>query len=446
MNIDQARKHIVILNEGSGCIIQPMTDEYLYVLTAKHNILNKNNQITELIRFSFDNNIWNRVEISTVNLIENEHYFLHPDKDVAIVKIPPVPGFDGAYRFDNINEEKSDYYLLGYPEIRRKNQQNEWYRQDPGVQILDPRENGIFEAQIPGNVTLNEVRGESGGAILKIVGNKMYLAGIQNRMAEDDEQLGRVRFNALTSFDEIVTSHPDKLQPILPFYLKSFSFLETEVFMLQYGILTKAKCEKLTQILKAKAVSLKNSPLAPKVIRDFIKTNLPNTHISEGYENNDKKIWILWLELLTILNIAKEKAHSIADLPDIFRKVRLFYSNTNKDYWYVHLHDLLSKDYSGLDKDGIVIVASNIKADDDFHILDLSKIPESIFQAVENAHQERGMRTDIAIESPLKKYKFANISAFKEGAAQELQESFINDQLINCINTLKELYGKLIPS
>lgn len=447
MNIDQARKHIVILNGGSGCIIQPMTDEYLYVLTAKHNIINNNNQITSLIRFSFDNNIWSKVDIPTKGFIEDEHYFLHPDKDVAIIKIPPITGFDGAYRFDSINEEKNDYHLLGYPEIRRNNQPNdfEWYRQDPGVQILDPRGSGMYEAQIPGNVTLNEVRGDSGGAILKIVGDKIYLAGIQNKMAEEDEQLGRVRFSPLASFDEIVTSHQNKLQPILPFYLKSFSFLETDVFNLQYGILTQAKCEKLTDILRTKAASLKNSALVPKEIRDFIKTNLPNTHQTEGYENSDKKIWALWLELFTILNIAKAKAHSIADLPDIFRKVRLFYSNTDKDYWQVHLRDLLSKDYSGLDNDGIIIVASNIKADDDLHTLDLSRIPESIFQALENEHQLRGLRTDVATEFPLKKYRFANISAFKEGTAQQLQDSFINDQPVNCINILKELYEQLIP-
>src|SRR5690606_11721892 len=130
------------------------------------------------------------------------------------------------------------------------------------------------------------------------------------------------------------------------FYLKSFSFLEADIFNLEYGLLTQAKCERLTEILKAKASALKESNLVPNVIREFIKEKLPLTHQSEGYENCEKKIWALWLELFTILNIAKSKSHTIDDLPNIFKKVRLFYSNTDKDYWQVHLRDLLSKDYS----------------------------------------------------------------------------------------------------
>ena len=275
MNIDQARKHIVILNGGSGCIIQPMTDEYLYVLTAKHNIVNNNNQITSLVRFS-SNNADSKIDIPTNGFIEEEHYFLHPDKDVAIIKIPTVTGFDGAYRFDNINEEKNDYHLLGYPEIRRNNQPNdfEWYRLDPGVQILDQRENGMYEAQIPGNATINEVRGHSGGAILKIIDDKICVAGIQNKMAEGDEQLGRVHFNPITSFDEIVTLYPQHLQPILPSYFASFSFLGDDAFNLTFGLITQAKAERLTKILKAKANELAESGLIPLDIKEYLKSNL----------------------------------------------------------------------------------------------------------------------------------------------------------------------------
>jgi len=448
MNIEIARKYIVIVNGGSGCIIQPMTDEYLYVLTAKHNIIDSNNQLASLVRFSYENNTWSSINVPINAFVEGQDYFLHPNKDVAIIKIPFLEGFNDTYRFDSITEEKNEYYLLGYPEIRRNNQpyNTEWYRLDFGIQILDSRNGGMYEAQIPGNATLNEVRGDSGGAILKVVHNKLYVVGIQNKMAEEEEQLGRVRFSQISSFDEIVALNSQHLQPILPFYLKSFSFLEADIFNLEYGLLTQAKCEKLTEILKAKASALKESNLVPNVIREFIKEKLPLTHHTEGYENCEKKIWALWLELFTILNIAKSKAHTIDDLPNIFKKARLFYSNTDKDYWQVHLRDLLSKDYSGLDDNGIVIVASNKKAEDDLHILDVSKIPGSIFQTLEKEHDLRGLRTDVATDFPLQKYKFANISAFKEGVAQQVEDSFIADQVSNCITVLKELYERLIPN
>lgn len=451
MTIDLARKHIVILNGGSGCIIQPMTDEYLYVLTAKHNIIKNNNQITSLIRFSFDNNTWSKVDIPTNDFIKDETYFLHPDKDVAIIKIPPVAGFDGAYRFDNINEEKNDYNLLGYPEIRRKGQTNdfEWYRRDPGVQILDPRGNGMYEAQIPGNVTLNEVRGDSGGAILKIVGDKIYLAGIQNKMAEEEEQLGRVRFNSIASFDEIVTLYPQHLKPILPSYFASFSFLRDDAFNLTFGLITQAKAERLTKILKTKATELAESGLIPVDIKNYIKSNLSNFHKQECYDTYQKKVWVLWLELLTVLNIAKQRLHQIDDLPSILKKVRFFYSNTDKDFWVTHLRDLHRRDYSGLDEDAIVVVASNVEAKDGYHKIDFS-IPENISlikEVKEEFELERmGMKTTIAIDFPLHKYRFLNISAFKEGTMQNIDDSFLANDFGICINTIRELYEQLVPN
>ncbi len=321
MNIDLARKYIVILNGGSGCIIQPMTDEYLYVLTAKHNIINNNNQITSLVRFNYHNATWNSVDIPVIDFAERENYFLHPHKDVAIIKIPPLEGFNDAYRFDNIIEEKKNFFLLGYPEIRRNNQPNnaDWYRTDPSIQILDPREDGVYEAQIPGNATLSEVRGDSGGAILKVVHDRLYVAGIQNKMAEEEEQLGRVRFSSMILFDEIVALYPQQLRPILPSYFASFSFLGDDAFNLAFGLTTRAKAEKLTRILKAKAIELSNSTLIPFEIKNYLKNNLENFYKQECYEEYQKKIWALWLELLTVLNISQQRLNQLEDLPSILK-------------------------------------------------------------------------------------------------------------------------------
>ncbi|MPM69266.1 hypothetical protein SDC9_116210 [bioreactor metagenome] len=90
MSIDAIKEYIVIVNEGSGCIFQPMDNSYSYVLTAKHNITNAKNQITQFTRFKLNNNTWTETKIPFEYLVENENYFPHPNRDIAIIKIEKI--------------------------------------------------------------------------------------------------------------------------------------------------------------------------------------------------------------------------------------------------------------------------------------------------------------------------------------------------------------------
>ena len=68
---------------GSGCIYQPINDEYSYVLTAKHVILGKTEP--SIIRQTIDEN--GTLVNQTLEIIGNP--FLHSDenKDAAIIKV-----------------------------------------------------------------------------------------------------------------------------------------------------------------------------------------------------------------------------------------------------------------------------------------------------------------------------------------------------------------------
>jgi hypothetical protein len=107
-------------------------------------------------------------------------------------------------------------------------------------------------------------------------------------------------------------------------------------------------------------------------------------------------------------------------------------------------------DYTGLDDDGIVVVASNVEAQDKFHILDLSRVPGDISRIKESKEDfelgKVGQKTDNASAFPLEKYKFMNISAFKEGAVSQFPDQFTADEITVCLTTLKELYEQLIPN
>lgn len=82
-----------------------------------------------------------------------------------------------------------------------------------------------FEAGISGSLIIEEVRGDSGGCILKIINGQLFICGIQNRMASANEQLGKIKFTSLSEFDKIIEKYPDILALIFPYHLKYFSFL-----------------------------------------------------------------------------------------------------------------------------------------------------------------------------------------------------------------------------
>lgn len=107
-------------------------------------------------------------------------------------------------------------------------------------------------------------------------------------------------------------------------------------------------------------------------------------------------------------------------------------------------------DYSGLDEGGVVMVASNIEAKDNMHVYDFKQVPENISRVGSLKEQydlgRIGQKTTEGSDFPLYKFRFMNMSAFKEGTINELQETFTTNDVENCINTLKELYEKLIPN
>ena len=234
----------------------------------------------------------------------------------------------------------------------------------------------------------------------------------------------------------------------MPAYLKSFSFFEDEIFSIITGPqeVIVSRRDKLTELLKVKASEIRDSDITPNYIKEHLSNRLLLLE-QTNFELQKRGIWRMWLEFLTILNIAKNKAHSLADMPVVFEKVRMFFSDINQDFWTAHLMDLPKLDYSGLGPDGIVVVASNLPSvDREMEILDLSKITSNIAEARKQYAQTHfGHDIDVASEFPLEKYKFINISAFKERVVTELDEDFDNSLPNESLATLKRLYERFIP-
>lgn len=462
MTLDELKLFNVRFDNGSGCMFQPISNNDTYILTAKHLFEGTApDENGDLIDYSIGNGTaisifrtiesagtWEETKIQFV-LQRGETYFAHKDADAVILKLPYISGFDKIFTSE-IREQATGYKLYGYPvrfEGRAAGNKDTGYE----IKSLITPVNYGYTAQLF-STTLNkdEIQGMSGGGIIRTVDGYISLIGIQSEMKAADYATGQINFVPIRYFDEIVTANEGKLSPLYPPYFGSFRFLEKEVFGIKPGLLTQKKCEKLTNILKAKAKEINESDLTPLYIKDFLKEKYPSFYKQESNEISRKKIWSVWLELLTIINIAKGVKLSKADFPHILKKVRLFYSNVEDDFWVKHLHDLPKMDYSGLDEGGSVMVASNIEAKDNLHIYDFRKVPEDISRV--NTLKEQfdlgriGQKTDEGSDFPLYKYRFMNVSAFKEGTINDLEETFTVNDIENCLNTLKELYGKLIPN
>jgi len=447
MNIDRAREYVVIVNGGSGCIFRP-SQEYIYILTAKHNITNNSNKLEPIKYFKFTDGTWTINEFILETFVEGENYFPHPDKDIAIIKIQCSEGFEDAIRLE-ITTEKNGFSLLGYPETRRiSNQDNivEWFRRDDNLQVIDPRLNGLYEGSLPNNPTIEEIKGHSGGCVLKVQGKKVCILGIQNKMAADTEQLGRLHFTPLNSFDEIIEINTTHLATISPCHLKSFSFLKHEAFNLQGGFAS-TNIEFTKNFLNHKTIEVINSDLTPIGIKNMFNEKLLLLNQSPDVLQS-KGLWIIWLEFLTILNLLKNENCTENSLIDIFNNIRLIYSDTNGD-WSDEISNMIYSDYRGLKKNGVVIIGvAKPPADDETYILEKS-IPHigNVIKSQRNGHNRDLLQIDDGINFPLDSYKFIHIEYFKKQAIIKKHVDYANiedDSIL--IAKLKSEYQILIEN
>lgn len=417
MNRDDIRKYVVVVNGGSGCIFQPVDKEHSYILTAKHNLTDNNNRIDTLIRFQYNKNKWEKSPIEIDSLVEGRNYFSHPDKDIAILKINRVTDLEPIHKIDtnDILLEPDNYCLCGYPQTRRnaEKDESEWYRLDLGIIIKDCRNNGLREAQVPNNSGIEEIRGHSGGCLIKISGNDLLLAGIQNKMAPaKDEALGNIQFFTIDNFDEIIEKYADRLSPLLPPYCISFECLCNEVMQLEGYYLDISYVKNRLQEI---ASDIAGHFLTPLAIKNKLRMRML---VAEEKENSlyGKGLWKAWLELLIVLNIIQKEPKTEEELEDIFKQYRLLYSSTCGQ-WTEYLKQIACSDYRGVKENACIIVANE-------GIPVRTILKKGIIPNIGQPLTPRQLNIDEGISNPFKSFKFIHIHAFQRDCIVNQEEKF----------------------
>ena len=441
MDISKIREYVVIVNAGSGCLFQPMDDAYSYVLTAKHNITD--NKINQLKRFKLnDSYSWDESDIPLEALVDNENYFPHENRDIAIIKIEKVPDLDNIIRFDDIDDNRKGYILAGYPETRRVNyttKKDNWYRQDEDLTILNIKAYQLREGKVPDNAGYDEIVGQSGGGILKISGDYLLLAGIQNKMIDSaDEQMGRIEFSPISLFDEIIEAHQQQLSPLNPPYCKSFEFLKEQIMKLD-GCFMQENVFYARQFLQNITDEILENPLTPDIIRNKLNKRML-THNEEEGSLLQKGLWIAWLEFFIVLKILGENPLTEQELEDVFNRYRIIYSSSKEDWGNLFKEKIVYSDYKGLKENACIIFANDTHPQKTI-------IKRGLISNIARLIPRKEMKIDEGVNNPLESFTYIHIHAFQKNCIIDKEwdySRFDNTNEIELLQKLKQEYESII--
>lgn len=345
--IDLLPKFTVKVEGGSGCLFQPINDEYTYVLTAKHVI--SGNKQPLIVRQTLDEN--ENLINETFNVIGIP--FIHTDenKDAAIVKIEKVEGLEPLLRDDLSTENRNGYFLCGHPNSRIDNAYS--FRENK-LEIQNKKPYGYFEAELNRVANRTEIVGQSGGGVIKIEDSCFLLAGIQKQMsAPDDEQLGRIDFMPISFFDEIIEENENELSKLFPPYIASFYRLLNDIFPLPNLTVKK---DLIQNELRRIAVQLCNDFSPENILEIFGDSFL--VYGTDKSIIHHKKLWLSFLEILSINQLHSVKKITLNDLKELHKKRKLFIVDSDK--WTKKIEDIYKTNLSDIEKGGsIVICATN---------------------------------------------------------------------------------------
>ncbi|MEM6717672.1 MAG: hypothetical protein AAF611_00010 [Bacteroidota bacterium] len=192
-------KYVVKVNNGSGCLIQPLSDnKFTYVITAKHVLKKEEN-------------------IHTISTLENEklkiqEIYYHTKLDLALIKVDFITGVN-LFVSNSINPNVS-LFLYGFP--KNKIQDQVQVKKLPGSLIETQDNHWVF---LPVNTTeQDDVIGYSGCGVFQEIEENIYLSGIQFEMdSEEDRQHGRLKFYPMFRVYEIIKEN--NLEEIDPKYI-----------------------------------------------------------------------------------------------------------------------------------------------------------------------------------------------------------------------------------
>jgi hypothetical protein len=441
----------VIVMGGSGCLFQPATNsEFTYILTSRHLFETKEQDergeeisspipdgtSIEITRLVYTAGTFKEEPINFI-IQRGSNFFAHRSADACILKVAFIEGFGKIFQDDINSALPNGYKLYGYPEAFRPNRAG---KKDTAYEItgFNLPADYSYGAQLQ-NTTLNRqnVRGMSGGGILKKTETGVAIIGTQTEMANAGFAGGQIYFTPISFYNEIVDNpvFASKLEKLSPPYLHNFSFLRTDSFVLDVDDFIAETITSARTVLLNQAQNIIDSDVTPSGIKELFQEKL--LVIESDVECfTSKAIWIAWLEFLTILNIVKYDNINQAMLSDIFKDYRLKYINI-KDWTDPKFREHIGNaDYTGLKPDSNVFISSPVRPKY------TCRIPKGKIIDISKPYDRTGFRTDKGID-PFTSFNFIHLDYFKTKCIIEKVDNYRQLGEEKLLSKLKEEYHEL---
>lgn len=204
---EKCRECSVIVDNGTGVFFQPDTDEYSYILTAKHNLYknyeNKKclepKKINDIQLIAYNENI----DLSIIDKYELDDCSI----DIAILKIKKVNKIYSPHLIGDGVRVNNECFLYGFPKNRRdKKHSREEQIRNFKLEVVDKFSNNEIIVENDKYYPQEDIDGCSGGGVFKNIDNEPYLVGIEFRMdsvGNKDSNNTRLRFFSIKAFNKI---------------------------------------------------------------------------------------------------------------------------------------------------------------------------------------------------------------------------------------------------
>ena len=420
---------------GSGSLFQPFTNEYTYVITAKHCLEGTDDtpqffEITDIKIFS---------EIRGIELTVLDCY-LHDDEDIdlAVIKVQYIEDVPktltttpkdnsslGLYGFPNILESDEATAKLGnYLECKSSFNYPDKY-------IIE------FRPEVPiSNITNNTRKtmgGYSGSGIYLELNNSLYLVGIFTELKEKDGAFqGLWGFN-VTAINQIL--YKESLALLIPEEILNFekyintAFDSNEVY--------------IKAVLKKNAKALLD--LKPNDIAAFQKERLylPYNSFIEG-ELLNPKLWEGWVSLLTYHYMEtaqlpdKENFNLMRNANDYTHNIKLYF--TSHKTISPCIMDLHVGCYEDLEKNDLIVINTKegSPGSKSFNKDRTKRILSDIYRV---QLIERGI--DIDDPDHQKDVQFIHIDLFTDSFAKHDDIQTLSELEENIKNSIKEVFNNV---
>lgn len=336
----------VKVNTGAGCLFQPLSPQFTYVLTARHCLLDHRLSPPYARIPVADIDVYAYSETGEPTRLTVLDCVVSPveAQDIAVLLVEKVTGYRQTTSCtDPIWGEEA--LAFGYPAFRGSASQPVEYL--TCLLRLSSAHSPTFDVDAQSTLfTFNRggienSKGFSGAGIYVTRGEQAHLVGILTEVKNPDgvfDRLTAVRLEAYNKLLESGTYAGSQLPTLVPEYLASFSSYLSRIF--QYDN------RRLETLLREASDSIIAKGINPYSILEKFQHTL---FLPYGRPTSltNHQLWQGWLELLTFLSFEDE---SFASLKEVTWKNRYFFymgeSSWGNVVKYIHV-DLAGKFKSG---------------------------------------------------------------------------------------------------